>query len=127
MPSWEVRAGADSIAVSIQFNNRELPLAAWSPEVAVQYVFEAAIAHVAAAVFDDSLHRFSWVRGLTVDVDIVPNDVPPQFVFGLARVDWERYQRSTSSEAKVRLYWRMRITSGRKKFKFDPVEAADVE
>ena len=114
----------ETVEIKINFDNSTLK-SFWSPEVAVQYIFDAALQHLLAAILNDSQKRFNNVKGLTFYVDIRPHDIPPVLVFKISKNDYLQY--SVGTVSKESFYKRISITTAGEKFKFDAHTAIDIE
>ena len=116
-----------AVAMMLSFNNEKLPPAAWTPETAVQYVFDGAVQPILKAVYEDPEKRFSDVTWMNLDVRMHPWEPPWQLQFEVPLDLWKRYRDNPSRDAKIELYRTMVIMSEDERFRFDPVKAADVE
>jgi hypothetical protein len=115
--------GGKDLRVWIQFNNAEFRRF-WSNEVAVQYIFDAALNAILSAIFDSGDARFKPLETVNFIVDIRPHDVPPVLEWEISRKAWNA---GKEQQKKVTLYKTMKLTSNGRKFEFDPVIAADIE
>ena len=114
----------DNIEIKINFDNSTLS-SFWTPEVAVQYIFDAAIQNLVEAIFKDSKKQFNYCNIVTLYADIRPHDIPPVLVFKINKNDYLNY--SSGKISKEVFYKKISITSGGEKFKFDAHLAVDIE
>jgi hypothetical protein len=114
----------EKVEIKISFDNRTLRRF-WSPEVAVQYIFDAALQPILAAICNDPRKRFDKLKVFTFYVDIRPHDIPPMLVFKISKDVYLQY--STGTISKESLYNKISITSAGEKYNFNAHKAVDIE
>ena len=78
----------DTLTVKINFYNKSLK-SYWSPEVAVQYIFDAALYNITDAIYK----KYTFYKIIFL-VDIRPHDIPPVLKFEIKFKDWKSYLKS---------------------------------
>ena len=111
------------LRVWLNFNNAEFKRF-WTREVAVQYMFDAALHDITAAILDSKNARFQPVEKVILVVNIRPHACPPVLEWEISRTAFNMRKTQLSNEA---LFKVIKITAGGKKFEFDPVLAASIE
>jgi hypothetical protein len=119
----EIMLDKEKLEIWINFNNKGMHTF-WSPEVAVQYIFDASLSPIMRAVWQDRSGRFSNIPKMVFHVDIAPHDIPPLLVFEIRHADWASYIKGGKKED---LYKRMKVTEQDIPFVFDPHEASLIE
>lgn len=112
-----------ALRVWINFNNAEFQ-SFWTKEVAVQYIFDAALHGITAAILESKDARLKPLEKVILVVNILPHAIPPVLEWEISRKTFNARKSQQSNEA---LFKAIKITAGGKKFEFDPVLAADIE
>jgi formylglycine-generating enzyme len=110
----------------LSFDNSSMQ-AYWSPEVAVQYIFSAALQPILKGV--TSLPLYDDVVAFRFSVELPPIAAPEVMLFTLYRSQWRKYVADTEDPlgARARLFDAMGISTSAGSFRLDPVEAAGIE
>lgn len=82
----------DTLIVKINFYNKSLQ-SFWSPEVAVQYIFDAALYNIT-----DAIYKKYTFNKIIFFVDIRPHDIPPVLRFEIKSKDWKAYLKSENKK-----------------------------
>ena len=90
----------------------------------MQYMFDAALHDITAAILDSKNARFQPVEKVILVVNIRPHAFPPVLEWEISRTAFNMRKTQLSNEA---LFKVIKITAGGKKFEFDPVLAASIE
>ena len=114
----------ESIEVKIDFDNRTLR-SFWTPEVAVQYIFDAALDPIMALAFNKLTSQKVPLRKVVFYVHIAPHDIPPMLVFKTYQVDYLNYKKGIISKATF--FRKMNITAGGIIYRFDAEKAVNIE
>ena len=119
----EIQINSDTLYIPLNFDNESLRTF-WSPEVAVEYIFDAALAPIINMVWNEEGSGFDNYKKLVFYIDIQPRDIPPALVFEISIKDWQEYLKD---EDKVALYEKLKITSAGLPYSFDGQKAVEVE
>jgi hypothetical protein len=119
-----VLTSGGNIEVRIDFDNRTLK-SFWTPEVAVQYIYDAALDPIMASIFKKSPDQSRQFNSIVFFVDISPHDIPTSLVFQIKRDDFLNYKEKP--ESKEIFFRQMNITTKGERFRFDAAKAALVE
>ena len=119
----EIQISRDTIYIPLSFENEGL-MSFWSPEVAVEYIFDAALYPLLYNLWGEKSSGFTNFQKIVFNVNIKPYDKPPTLMFEVSKKDWEVYMQN---EDKVRLYKNLRVTASGVSFQFDPQKAVEVE
>jgi len=111
----------DTMTMNLSFNNESLKTF-WSPEVAVQYIFDAALWPVLRKVWAEGENR-RYVK-VRFRVRIPAHPYPPELVFAVTRKDWDDY---IAGGEKIILFECMEVTSKGNPYVFDAGEAVAIE
>ena len=90
----------DTLTIKINYYNKTLQ-SCWSPEVAVQYIFDAALYNITEAIYKK--YTFNKIIFL---VDIRPHDIPPVLLFQIKSKDWKSYLKTHNKKL---LYKKMNV------------------
>jgi hypothetical protein len=119
----EIRIDNNEIIIEINFYNESL-MSFWSPEVAVQYIFDAALYNITNAIWNNDKNEYRNFNKIKFNVDIRPHDIPPLITFEITLTDWNSYENGGNKE---NLYKNMLVTAEGKPFLFDAHTAKDIE
>lgn len=119
----EIQINKDTLFIPLIFNNESLRTF-WSPEVAVEYIFDAALAPILYRIWSDTGSIFNSYEKIAFNIDIRPHDIPPVLLFEIHATDWYAYQKNCD---KIVLYENITITSAGMPYKFDARKAFEVE
>ena len=79
------------ITVKINFDNNTLR-SFFTPEVAVQYIYDAALSSILRAIWLDNNNLYHKYNQIKFIVDIRPHDIPPVLVFIVDYQNWKKYK-----------------------------------
>jgi hypothetical protein len=118
-----IQIADNAIKIGINFDNESLKTF-WSPEVAVEYIFDAALYNIINTIWNAESSPYKKYQKIVFNIDIRPHDIPPVLLFEIQLKDWEVYKKGGE---KVTLYRKIKITANGKTFPFDAQKAVDIE
>jgi hypothetical protein len=113
----------NTLSIGINFNNSSL-MSFWGPDVAVQYIHDAALSPLLHLVWGDNYNKYKNFSKIKFKVDIRPHDIPPVIFFEIDCKDWQAYQKSGDKET---FYKKMVISAQGKPYTFDAHNAIGIE
>ncbi|MCB2206654.1 MAG: hypothetical protein KQH67_00025 [Bacteroidetes bacterium] len=118
-----IEINSNEIIISIFFNNKTLE-SFWSPEVAVQYIFDAALRNIISAIWNTNFDKYNYINNIVFKVNVRPHDIPSLISFNLSFDVWKQF---FNTGDKIELYKSITIIADGEPLKFDPYTAADIE